>query len=190
MSVQAGIWDFDGTPVDHKSIDGLSESLRRQGPDGETRYADGLVALLYRSFHTTAESRRETQPYRSRRGFVITWDGRLDNREELTSDLRSDLESCPTDVAIFAAAFDRWESHCFHRVIGDWAVSIWKPQLRELVLAVDYMAIRHIFYYLRRRQLWWSTDLAPLVLLPGDRFHVDEDYIAGYFAHDPQAHLT
>src|SRR5215467_4941690 len=123
MSVQAGIWNFDGTPVDPKSIDALSESLRRQGPDGETRHADGLVALLYRPFHTTAESQRETQPYRSRRGFVITWDGRLDNREELTSDLRSDLGSSPTDVAIFAAAFDNWGSQCFERVIGDWAVS-------------------------------------------------------------------
>ena len=124
------------------------------------------------------------------RGFILTWDGRLDNREELIAELRSELEANPTDVAIVAAAFDRWETDCFRRIVGDWAVSIWKPEQRELLFAADYMAIRHIFYYLKNDRIWWSTDLSPLVLLSGDKFHIDDDYIAGYFAHDPDAHLT
>ncbi len=190
MSVQAGIWNLDGRPVDRKLLEGLSESLRQQGPDGESCYVDGSVALLYRPFHTTAESRREKQPCVSRRGFVLTWDGRLDNREVLVSELRSELESSPTDVAIFAAAFDRWETDCFHRIVGDWAVSVWKPEHRELLFAADYMAIRHIFYYLKKNQIWWSTDLTPLVLLSGDKFRIDDEYVAGYFANDPDAHLT
>ena len=190
MSVQAGVWNFDGRPIDPKLIDDLSESLKQQGPDGESRYTDGSVVLLYRPFHTTAESRREKQPFVSRRGFVFTWDGRLDNREVLTAELRSELETRPTDVAIFAAAFDRWETDCFRRIVGDWAVSIWKPQERDLLFAADYMAIRHVFYYLKNDRIWWSTDISPLVLLSGDKFHIDDDYIAGYFAHEPDAHLT
>src|SRR5258708_12556101 len=190
MSVQAGIWNFDGRPVDRRLVDDFSESLKQQGPDGESLYIEGSVALLYRPFHTTAESRREKQPHSSRRGSILTWDGRLDSRSELIADLRSDLEAEPTDVAIVAAAYDRWAMNCFHRVIGDWAVTIWKPVQRELILAVDYMAVRHIFYYLKNRRIWWSTDLSPLVLLSQDKFHIDDDYIAGYFAHDPEAHLT
>jgi len=190
MSVQAGIWNFDGRPVDRKLLENLSDSLRQQGPDGESYYVDNSIALLYRPFHTTAESRQEKQPYIARRGFILTWDGRLDNREELISDLRSDLDASPTDVAIFAAAFHCWDTDCFRRVVGDWAVSIWKPEQRELLFASDYMAIRHIFYYLKNDRIWWSTDLSPLVLLSGDKFHIEDDYIAGYFAHDPDAHLT
>ena len=87
MSVQAGIWNFDGRPVDRRLLEKLSDSLRQQGPDGESRYVDGSVALLYRPFHTTAESRQEKQPYTSRRGFILTWDGRLDNREVLIAEL-------------------------------------------------------------------------------------------------------
>ena len=71
-----------------------------------------------------------------------------------------------------------------------WSVSIWDPGRQELFLAIDYMAIRHIFYYLRAGRVWWSSDLAPLVLLSGDKFHLDEDFICGFFAHDPDAHLT
>lgn len=190
MSVQAGIWNFDGRPVSPKQIEDISEFLKQQGPDGESRYVDGFVALLYRPFHTTVESRREKQPYLSNRGFVLTWDGRLDNRDGLIADLRSELETDPTDVAIIAAAFDRWEADCFRRLIGDWAVSIWKPGQRELFFASDFMAIRHIFYYLKKDKILWSTDLSSLVLLSNDKFHIDDDYIAGYLAHNPDAHLT
>ena len=76
MSVQAGIWNFDGKPVDRKLLIDFSESLRQQGPDGESSYVGGSIGMLYRPFHTTAESRREEQPYVSRRGYVLTWDGR------------------------------------------------------------------------------------------------------------------
>jgi asparagine synthase (glutamine-hydrolysing) len=190
VSVQSGIWNFDGQPVDSRLLDDFSESLTWQGPDGVSSYVNGSIALQYRPFHTTAESRRERQPHFSHRGFVLTWDGRLDNREELISELRDDLETKPTDVAIVSAAFDRWETDCFPRIVGDWAVSIWKPQQQELLFAIDYIAIRHIFYYLKQYGVWWSTNLSPLVLLSGDKFHIDDDYVAGYFAHDPDADLT
>jgi len=190
MSVQAGVWNFDSRPVEPKQIDDISQFLKEQGPDGEFRYVDGSVALLYRPFHTTAESRHEKQPHFSHRSFIFTWDGRLDNRQTLIADLRSDLEANPTDVAIVAAAFDRWETDCFRRLIGDWAVSIWKPEQRELLFAADYMAIRHIFYYLKKDRIWWSTDLSSLALLSNDKFYIDDNYIAGYLAHNPDAHLT
>lgn len=190
MSVQAGIWNFDGRPINRKLLASISASLKHQGPDGESYRIDGPIALLYRPFHTTAESRREKQPHCSLKGFIMTWDGRLDNREELIDELHSELEADPTDVAIVAAAFDHWESDCFRRFIGDWAISVWKPGERELLFATDYMAIRHIFYYLKNDQVLWSTDLSPLVLLSGDSFHIEDIYIAGYFANDPDAHLT
>jgi asparagine synthase (glutamine-hydrolysing) len=190
MSVQAGIWNFDGAPVDPKLISDFHESLKLQGPDGESAFVESNVAMLYRPFHTTGESRREKQPYITRRGFILTWDGRLDNRDELICEVRNELEPDAPDVAVVAAAFDRWETACFHRMVGDWAIAIWKPKHRELIFAVDYMAIRHIFYYLKRNRISWSSDLTPLILLSGDKLHIDDAYIVGYFVHDPDAYLT
>ncbi len=189
MSVQAGIWNFDGRPVDCKLLATFSETLKQQGPDGESCFVNGSVALLYRPFHTTIESRLEKQPYRSPLSYVFTWDGRLDNRDELIIKLHNITDDL-SDVAIVAAAFERWGTDCFQHLIGDWAVSIWKPLERELLFACDYMCIRHIFYYLKEDRISWSTDLTPLILLVGEKFHIDDDYIAGYFANDPGAHLT
>jgi len=190
MSVQAGIWNFDGKPVDRKFLATFSESLRQQGPDDESYFVDGSVALIYRPFHTTSESRLEKQPYRSASGFVITWDGRIDNRDDLIPGLHTDIMDEKTDIAIVAAAFERWGTDCFHQLVGEWAISIWRPLERELILACDFMAIRHIFYHQKKQGIRWSTDLAPLVVLSGDKFHIDDDYMAGYFANDPDCHLT
>ncbi len=190
MSVQAGIWNLDGRPIEPELLADFSQSLKHQGPDGAFLHVNGSVGLLYRPFHTTAESRSEEQPYVSGRGFILTWDGRLDNRHDLTAQFRRDLQASSADIAIVAAAFDRLETNCFREIIGDWAIAVWKPEQRELILAVDYMAIRHIFYRVNRDQLMWSTDLAALVLFSGDHFRIDDEYVAGYLASDPNAQVT
>jgi asparagine synthase (glutamine-hydrolysing) len=190
MSAQAGIWNFNGKPVDVAFLDKLTSAIEQYGPDGGSTYINGSTGMTYRAFHTTLESRLERQPYVTVRGNVVTWDGRLDNRDELVPQLRDELSVDQTDVALFGAAFEFWGTDCFRRLIGDWAVSIWMPLERQLLFACDYLAIRHIFYYPKKDQICWSTDLAPLVLLSGDKFHIDDYYIAGYFAHDPDSHLT
>ncbi len=190
MSAQAGIWNFEGRPVDQAFLEKLTSAIERHGPDGGDTCIDGSIGMVYRAFHTTLESRLERQPYISARGNIITWDGRLDNRDDLLPLLWHKLTADQTDVAIVAAAFELWGTDCFVRLVGDWAVAVWKPMERELILAVDYMALRHIFYYPKKDYVWWCTDLAPLVLLSGDKFCIDDEYIAGYFAHDPDGHLT
>ena len=74
--------------------------------------------------------------------------------------------------------------------VGDWALAIWQPEIRELTLAVDYVSCRHLYYFLRAGSVWWSTHLAPLLLLSPDRFRLDDHYVCGYLANDPEAHVT
>jgi len=190
MSVQAGIWNFYGKPPDRELVNEFSAALQQQGPDGESLYDDGRVALIYRPFHTTHESRREKQPCVSRRGSVVTWDGRLDNREELIAEFRGDLDHTATDIIIVASAFDRWEGDSFRRILGDWAVTIWRPEEKELIFASDFMGVRHIFYHMSPDQVRWSSDITPLVQLAGLKFHVDDEFIAGYLAHNPDGRST
>src|SRR5258708_1797346 len=112
MSAQAGVWNFDGRQAKRDVLDKLNESISQVGSDGQKAVFDGSVGMLYRAFHTTLESHLECQPYTSSRGCVITWDGRLDNRDDLLPELHNDLASDQTDVAIVAAAFDkRSEEH-------------------------------------------------------------------------------
>ena len=133
MSVQFGRWNFEGQSPCPDYIEKVSATLAPYGPDSSEAYAKGGVRILYRAFHTTKESRRETQPHISPSGAVITWDGRLDNRAELISELCDSITLSSTDVAIVAAGYETWGVNCFAKFIGDWALSIWNPVNRSLI---------------------------------------------------------
>ena len=190
MSVQFGIWNWEGRPPAQEYVAKISATLAPYGPDSNDLYSKSGTTILYRAFHTTKESHREKQPHICSSGAVITWDGRLDNRVELISELSS-LSIASTDVEIVAAAYERWETGCFAKLIGDWAVSIWNPDNRSLILSKDPIGTRHLYYSASKDQVTWSTVLDPLVLFANRTFAVCEEYIAGWFYYQyPGAHLT
>jgi asparagine synthase (glutamine-hydrolysing) len=190
MSVQFGKCDFGRKPVDPKQLDQIRAFLAPYGPDGEGSFWKDNVAILYRAFRTTRESHSEVQPHVSTSGAVITWDGRLDNRQELTGQLAGKLSAGSTDLSVVAEAYERWGTDCFAKLIGDWAVSIWDPRDRSVVLARDFVGTRHLFYSVESDRVTWSTILDPLVLFAGRSFAVEEEYVAGWLSFLPAPHLT
>lgn len=189
MSVQAGVFHFDGAPANSDWLLQTSASLREYGPDEEYNHIDGALGMLYRPFHTMAESRRECQPVVLMNGTVMMWDGRLDNRDALIRSMHLPLTSRCRDAEIVVTAFERWETRCFCRLVGDWAVSIWDPHHRRIILARDYIGVKQLFYRLKRDTLTWCSHLAGLAQC-GDAFRISDDYVAGYLAFKPDAHLT
>jgi asparagine synthase (glutamine-hydrolysing) len=190
MSVQFGRWNFEGQPPAPDYIEKVSATLAPYGPDSNESYSKDGVSILYRAFHTTKESHREKQPYISSSGAVITWDGRLDNRADLISELRDSLTVNSTDVAIVSAANEKWSVDCLGKLIGDWALSIWNPRERSLLLAKDPIGTRHLYYSFDSDRVTWSTILDPLVRLAGKTFALNEEYIAGWFSMFPAVDLT
>jgi asparagine synthase (glutamine-hydrolysing) len=190
MSVQAGIWSFEGKPVDPTVFNDLRRGWFQHGPDGEFYHEDKAVTMVYRAFHTTSESRGESQPYVSRSGLVITWDGRLDNREELENEFGRELSAASPDVVLFAAIFEHCGTEAFRHLVGDWAVVVWHPQIQELVLAVDYIGVRHLYYKAESDRVTWCSLLKPLVPTSRGADSLSEEYIAGYLALYPPGELT
>ena len=119
MSVQFGKWNFDGKPVDRDYLEKAKASIAPYGPDDRGSYTKTSISILYRAFHTTKESRRETQPHVTESGAILTWDGRLDNRADLIRHLRQMLTIRSTDVEIVAAAYEYWGANCFASKISD-----------------------------------------------------------------------
>jgi len=189
MSVLFGRWNFLGRSPDPDFIGRVQSFLGQYGADGEGRYRDAGISLLYNAIHTTEESVNEVQPHVLPSGAVITWDGRLDNRGELIRELSGCIPLSAPDVSIVAAAYDRWETSCFRKLTGDWALCIWNPRSQTLVLGRDLLGTRHLFFQIDADQLSWSTLLEPLVF-DGKEFPLDEEYLAGWLASFPAAHLT
>jgi len=190
MSVQFGRWNFDGQPPAPDYIERVSAILAPYGPDSNESYTKDGVRILYRAFRTTRESHHEKQPHISVSGAVITWDGRLDNRADLISDLRAGLTTNSTDVDIVAAAYEECGVDCFAKLIGDWALSIWNPVNGSLTLAKDPIGSHHLYYSIDKDHVTWSTTLDPLVLFRGKSVAICEEYVAGCLSSFAAPHLT
>lgn len=190
VSVQFGRWQFESQPATREYIHKVRGVLAPYGPDGQSSYSKAGVDILYFAFHTTKESREETQPCVLKSGAVLTWDGRLDNRAELIGLLKGLISQDSTDLAIVGTAYERCGTTCLAKLIGDWALSIWNPNDRLLLLAKDPIGTRHLYYSIENNQVRWCTVLDPLVLLAGQPFALEEEYLAGWLSFFPDTRLT
>ena len=190
MSVQFGRWNFDGLAISPEYVEKARAALAPYGPDTDESYSKPGLTILFRAFRTTKESHRESQPHVLASGTVITWDGRLDNRKELISELRSGLKADSTDLDIVSKAYETWGTKCFAKLIGDWALSIWDPRNQTVLLAKDSMGTNLLFYAFERNYIAWCSILDALVLHAGRTFKISEEYVAGWLGHYPAEHVT
>ena len=188
MSGIAGIYNFETKSVDPWHLAVLSQALAERGPDGGSERITGRVAMAYRAFHTTAESRRESQPLVSVWGHTLCWDGRLDNRDELLALFANECDR--TDAGLVLAAYQKWGAEFLARIIGDFALALWDPSQQTLVLARDPFGVRPLYYFQNNQELVWSSTLTSLLALPNIDAEVNDEYVAGCFALYPELSST
>src|SRR5262249_49782572 len=129
--------------VDPRYMGQVKRWLQTYGPDNQGAYSTDELCLIHHAFHTTPECTKESQPYIFESGDILMWDGRLDNREELSQELGGRVSTEISDLAIVACALKLWGTSCFMKLLGDWALCFWKASEKLLLLAKDYMGIRH-----------------------------------------------
>ncbi|HJY30676.1 MAG TPA: asparagine synthase-related protein [Pyrinomonadaceae bacterium] len=193
MSAIGGIFNFRNKPVDPDLLSQLWVGLSARGPDGGNVMIDGAVGLCYRAFHTNRESRLERQPFLSKTGFTLVVDGRIDNRNELLANL-GDLEqkecAITTDVEIAMAAFLKWGDDFASHIVGEFALAVWDPRKRRLLLGRDHIGARTLYFHKNEERLIFSSELKPLLDVTGTVLEIDDEYIAGYLVYDPEPDLT
>lgn len=179
MSALNGIFNWHGRPVSSADLASLAQYCRVSGPhrDGCGAPRPGL-ALQAHLLCFDCWSAQEEQPHSFANGSVLTWDGRLDNREDLLAILHHDLTEA-TDVVLVAAAYQRWGLDCLPRLLGDWCLALWDAAQERLVLATDYMRNRPLYYRETRDGLAWATRLEALVECYGLHGEPNDAYIAG-----------
>jgi asparagine synthase (glutamine-hydrolysing) len=147
----------------------------------------GEVGMGFQPHRTNERARLEVGPARDSAGTLLAIDGRIDNYEELCSELC--LTKSTPDSQIALAAFSRWKGDCFSRFIGDWSIALWASDERTLYLARDHAGARTLYYEERDGCLLWSTYLDTLVAFPQARA-LDPEYAACYLAAYPVRELT
>src|SRR4051794_40426372 len=133
---------------------------------------------------------RSPEVTRRASGVAATFDGRLDNREDLLVQAGVSPSDASTDRDVALTIFERCGVDGFRRLVGEWSVAISDARHETVHLARDYMGARPLYYYTNDRWAAWSSDLAVLVRRCGRGDALSEEFAARFLTLQPSPDVT
>jgi asparagine synthase (glutamine-hydrolysing) len=109
------------------------------------------------------------QPMFSDDGEVaVVFNGEIYNHRELRRELQElghNFHShCDTETVL--RAFLEWDTGCFARLQGMFAIALWTKSTRRLVLARDRMGIKPLYFARRGADLFFGSELKAILIHP------------------------
>ena len=163
MSAIGGIVDLRGG-LDVRVLPAIAAAAPSFSGVNSTSWNDDYAGLVHVMLATTPEALTETQPWRDRSGTVITFDGRVDNRDELRAMIGNDAppRDAP-DCVIVLAAWRRLGADLLDRLVGDYAFAIWDPAVRRLTVVRSPVGWCPLLWTERPGGIAFATEPAMLV---------------------------
>ena len=88
--------------------------------------------------------------------------------------------NCDTETVL--RAFLEWDTACFSRMRGMFAVALWTESQKRLVLVRDRMGIKPLYYYRRGDDLYFGSELKAILEHPEVPRHLDPDALDTYLS--------
>ena len=183
MSGIAGIWNFDGRPVERDKLCRMVESLAHRGPDASGIWTAGPVGLGHTMLWGTPQAPHEQLPLTKQLSdLTITADARIDNREDLIEILELG-GNCPAmipDSELILRAYEKWGQDCAANLIGDFAFAIWDGRKQALFVARDHFGTKPFCYYRSETIFAFASEVKALLCLPEVPRQINEARIADF----------
>lgn len=192
MSGICGIFtpDPDRSVLSSRVQAGLDAMVHR-GRDGFSIYPDSNIALGHCLFDTGCNGMHIDQD-----GFAISFDGRLDNRDELLDTLRRSetfdfkWQDGP-DKALLLSAYRQLGDRLPALLRGDFAFAVWDPLRSGLFLCRDHFGVKPLFWRQDVEAFHFASEIKGLQAMSRSApFSVRGQAIAGFVNGDPgEQHL-
>ncbi len=149
-------------------IAAATDTLVHRGPDQQGVYQSASCSLgATRLKILDLES--GDQPIRSDDGdTVIVFNGEIYNHLEIRAELEKSGHRfhthCDTETVLHA--FLQWDTACFQRLRGMFAIALWTDSARRLVLARDRVGIKPLYIAHRGDDLYFGSELKAILIHP------------------------
>lgn len=183
MNSQTGVLTFDSRVIDKREIAFLSQSEGGCRGDYSTVHLGGSIAMGFRGVLITPQDKQD-QPLVSK-ALVLTFDGRLDRREELTSRMGLVNTTVLSDADLVALAYEATGEKIFEDLIGEFACVLWDIRLSLLFMVRSLCGTRPLFYVVSDKQAVWSSDIRDLILKTDVDLDVNDAYVLGFAYYQP-----
>src|SRR5574338_131350 len=174
----AGVFRFDGRPVERRVLECMLASTRHRGPDDEGIWLDGGVGFAHNRLAILDLSAGGHQPMCDPdTGNVVVYNGEIYNFREIRRDLETDgyrfRSQCDTEVLLLA--YRRWGPTCVERFVGMFAFAIFDSSRRQLLLVRDRLGIKPLYFYADDRQFVFASETKAILRADGVERRFDAD---------------
>jgi asparagine synthase (glutamine-hydrolysing) len=149
-------------------IRGAVSSIIHRGPDEQGVFQSDAISLGAARLKIIDLAAGD-QPIVSEDGdAVIVFNGEIYNHAELRADLeeRGHRFRSRSDTETVLNAFREWDTECFSKLRGMFAVALWSESKKRLVLARDRMGIKPLYIARRGTELYFGSELKTLFVHP------------------------
>jgi len=162
----------------------ITEALFHRGPDQQGVF-EGSEATLCAVRLKIIDLGGGDQPILSDDGdTAIAFNGEIYNHREIRAELESlghqFHSNCDTETVLHA--YLQWDTPCFERMRGMFAVALWTESRKRLVLVRDRMGIKPLYYYCGGDDVYFGSELKALFEHPDIPRQLDLEALDNYLA--------
>lgn len=184
MKLQLGLLHTDQSPAEIDDLDCILGAHRSTRSETSGEIVHGPLAMAYRGDRITWEEENETQPLRHQ-SQIVTFDGRLDNREHLGHRFGITDLAAVSDPLLVALAYSKAGGTVFGDLIGEFALCLWCQNNQSLLLARSACGARPLYYIMEENRIIWSSSFSHLVRVSHVDLALDEEYLVKYLSSQP-----
>jgi asparagine synthase (glutamine-hydrolysing) len=163
-------------------VEAMLQSLSHRGPDDVSQVATetavlGVTRLAIRGLQDANQPMVDAET-----GVIAVCNGEIDNHRDLRRWLmeRGRPVHRATDVGVIPGLFLELDEDFASRMVGNFAVAVWDPRTRRLILARDRAGERPLFYASRGCETVFATEIAALASHNRLPTHLDQGALRKY----------
>ncbi len=166
------------------------ESIRHRGPDDSGIFHSDAMCLGATRL-SILDPENGQQPFFSPDGdIVVVFNGEISNYRDLKAELasRGHVFSTTCDTEVVVHALMEWDTECFAKFRGMFAIAVWWKDEGRLVLARDPMGIKPLYYCTQDGSIYFGSEVKCLlahpemgrtISLPGLNSYLCLNYVPG-----------
>lgn len=160
----------------------MTDTLIHRGSDIEAYYSDENLNFGYRCFElkNIEEKKKAMAKQIDNNEYVIIYDGKIHNREELVKLFKEKEISVQTeqDEELLINGYFLWNEKLVNYIEGVFSFVIWDRNKKELYMARDKLGIKSVFYTKVYNELIFASEIKALLKFPGVEACISEFGIA------------
>lgn len=165
-------------------IERATATLTHRGPDQQGTLQSSLCSLGATRLKIIDLAAGDQPILSDDKDVAIVFNGEIYNHQELRAELQklghTFHSHCDTETVL--RAFLEWDTDCFARLRGMFAIALWTKSTQRLVLARDRMGIKPLYYARREDDLFFGSELKAILIHPEVERRLSLDGLDCYLA--------